>query len=131
MANKTAWFRRIFKRQKKEIMEVNQKVTAYISTASSEQKEIFENLRQLIHNNIDNITEEIKWGIPVFIKSKIFTYLRVAKKHLTIGFYNIGKIKDTAGILEGQGKTMRHIKIKTKDDINQKIIIEWLKLTAE
>jgi len=53
LANKTAWFRRIFKRQKKEIMEVNQKVTAYISTASSEQKEIFENLRQLIHNNID------------------------------------------------------------------------------
>ena len=112
-------------------MEVNQKVTAYISTASSEQKEIFENLRQLIHNNIDNITEEIKWGIPVFIKSKIFTYLRVTKKHITIGFYNIDRIKDTAGILEGEGKTMRHIKIKTKDDINQKIIIEWLKLTAE
>ncbi|MEP2935763.1 MAG: DUF1801 domain-containing protein [Gilvibacter sp.] len=112
-------------------MKVNQKVTAYINTASSEQQEILMNLRQLIHDNIDNVTEEIKWGIPVFIKKKIFTYLRVTKKHIAIGLYNIDRIKDEDGILEGKGKTMRHLKIKAKEDINQKIIIEWLKLTAE
>ncbi|MGB3607420.1 DUF1801 domain-containing protein, partial [Psychroserpens sp.] len=68
---------------------------------------------------------------PVFIKNKIFTYLRLTKKHIAIGFYNIDRIKDEDGILEGKGKTMRHLKIKTKEEINQKLIIEWLKLTAE
>lgn len=116
---------------KKEIMGINQKVTAYINTASSDQKEILEKLRLLIHNNIDNVTEDSKWGIPVFIKSKIFTYLRITKTHIAMGFYNIDRINDKDGILEGKGKTMRHLKLKTKVDIDQMVIVEWLKLTAE
>lgn len=112
-------------------MELNQNVTAYINAASSEQIEILEHLRQLIHNNIDHVTEEIKWGIPVFIKNKVFTYLRATKKHIALGFYNIDRIDDPNEILEGEGKTMRHIKVKSIEDINEKLIIEWLQLTAE
>lgn len=111
-------------------MILNEKVTEYIENTSSEQIKVLNALRQIIHTTIPETTEEIKWGIPVFKENKIFTYLRCSKNHITMGFYNIQNIKDSKGILEGTGKTMRHIKIKTNDDIDAKLIAGWLKETT-
>lgn len=108
-------------------MNLNQKVTAYIDKASEEQKVVLQTLRKLIHQTIENVSEEIKWNMPVFNNGKDFAYLRFAKKHVTLGFYNIDKIKDPENLLEGEGNTLKHIKIKSKDDIKSKILAEWLK----
>lgn len=112
-------------------MNLNLKVTEYINSATSEQIEVLEQLRELIHKSVEGLSEEIKWGIPVFIKTKIFSYLRVSKNHIALGFYNIDRIKDSEGILEGSGKTMRHLKIKNKEEIKEELIEEWLKITAD
>lgn len=111
-------------------MNQSEKVTEYINTASSEQVQILENLRQLIHQTIDGTTEELKWGIPVFLKKKAFTYLRCSKNHISLGLYNIDRIDDPKGLLEGTGKTMKHLKIKKLDDIDRELIAAWLKATA-
>ena len=108
-------------------MNYNKKVTEYIERASDEQIIILEALRKLIHETVIDVSEEIKWNMPVFAKTKDFAYLRFAKKHITLGFYNIDKIKDPDNLLEGEGNTLKHIKIKNKDDIKQKIVSEWLK----
>ncbi len=99
-------------------MNSNQKVSDYIDQASPAQVEILEYLRQLIHKTINGVSEEIKWGFPVFAKTKDFAYFRFSKKHITLGFYNIDKIKDPNNLLEGTGNTLKHIKIKNKEDIN-------------
>ena len=57
-------------------MEYNKKVTEYISNAQDWQIETLEVLRKIIHKSVSDITEEIKWGFPVFAKTKDFTYLR-------------------------------------------------------
>jgi hypothetical protein len=108
-------------------MNLNQKVTDYIANASEEQIVILEELRKLVHETIDNVSEEIKWGFPVFATTKDFAYLRFAKKHITLGFYNIDKIQDPDSLLEGEGNTLKHLKIKSKDEIKSKILVEWLK----
>lgn len=108
-------------------MNYNQKITDYIDKASEEQIVILEALRKLIHETVDNVSEEIKWGFPVFASTKDFAYLRFAKKHITLGFYNIDKIQDPANLLEGEGNTLKHIKIKNSDEIDSKIICKWLK----
>jgi hypothetical protein len=107
-------------------MNFNQKVTEYIDKATAEQIVILETLRKLVHETIGNVSEEIKWGFPVFAQIKDFAYLRFSKKHITLGFYNIDKIKDPDNLLEGEGNTLKHIKIKSADDIKPKIISEWL-----
>lgn len=112
-------------------MTYNKKVTEYIGNAEEEQIETLEVLRKLIHNSVAGVTEEIKWGFPVFAKTKDFTYLRYAKKHITLGFYNIDKIEDPDNILEGSGNTLKHIKIKNKTDFDKKLISKWLKEIAE
>lgn len=108
-------------------MNYNKQVTEYIGNATEEQIVILEALRKLIHVTVDNISEEIKWGFAVFSQTKDFAYLQYAKKHITIGFYNIDKIQDPDNLLEGEGNTLKHIKIKSKDEIDSKIISQWLK----
>ena len=108
-------------------MNLNQKVTDYFDNASEEQIVILETLRKLIHETVENVSEEIKWGFPVFASTKDFAYFRFSKKHITLGFYNIDKIQDPNSLLEGEGNTLKHIKIKSKVEIKSKVIAEWLK----
>ena len=63
-------------------MNYNQKVTEYIYKASEGQIATLEELRKLVHESVENVTEEIKWNMPVFAKTKDFAYLRFAKKHI-------------------------------------------------
>jgi len=108
-------------------MGYSKKVTEYINGASDEQIVILETLRKLIHETVKDVSEEIKWDMPVFAKTKDFAYLRFSKKHITLGFYHIDKIKDPDNLLEGEGNTLKHIKIRNKEEIKEKIISEWLK----
>ena len=103
-------------------MNLNTKITDYIGNASEEQIEILEALRKLIHETVENVSEEVKWNMPVFSNGKDFAYLRFSKKHITLGFYNINKIKDPNNLLEGEGDTLKHIKIKNTGEIKPKII---------
>lgn len=104
----------------------NQKVTDYIGKAGNGKSEILESLRDLIHDTIPETSEDLKFGMPVFAKKKIFTYLKSNKHHINLGFYNIERISDPNGLLEGSGKNMRHLKVKTMNDIDAAQIKEWL-----
>ena len=111
-------------------MNYNKKVTDYIENAQEDQIETLEILRKLIHTSVSGVSEEIKWRMPVFAKTKDFAYLKSTKKHITFGFYNIDKIEDPDNILEGTGKTLRHIKVKSKTDFDKKLVAKWLKAIA-
>lgn len=112
-------------------MKYSTEITNYVQTATNEQKPLLEELRQLIHEVVPGTSEAIKWGFPVFAKSKDFAYLRFSKKHITLGFYNIDKIDDPEKKLEGTGNTLRHIKIKKREDIDVVLISKWLKSISE
>ena len=104
-------------------MNLNQKVTDYIDKASEEQIVVLETLRKLIHQTVENVSEEVKWNMPVFNNGKDFAYLRFAKNHITFGFYNIDKIQDPDNLLEGEGNTLKHIKIRSKNEIKPILLI--------
>lgn len=112
-------------------MNINDKVSEYINKAPMHQIEIMETLRQLIHESVPETIEEIKWNMPVFKKKKTFTYFAFFKHHINMGFFNFEKIEDTNNLLQGEGNTMRHIKIKSIDEINAPLIKQWLIATAE
>ena len=63
-------------------MNYNKNITEYINSATEEQIETLENLRKLIHETVDNVSEEIKWKMPVFSNGKDFAYLRFSKNNL-------------------------------------------------
>lgn len=112
-------------------MPLNQEVSDYINNAAPEQVELLETLRQLIHQSVPGTTEAIKWRMPVFSNGNNFAYLQTAKKHVTLGFYNPEKIEDPDQLLEGAGKTMKHIKLKTMEEVNAPLLTSWLKAITE
>lgn len=111
-------------------MKYNPKVTEYIQQAPPQQIELLEALRAIIFESVAGVSGEIKWRMPVFSASKNFAYIRHTKKYAVIGFYNADKLPDPQNILEGEGKAMRHVKIYTSEDIDEKQFRAWLKIAA-
>ncbi|MDX9941592.1 MAG: DUF1801 domain-containing protein [Bacteroidales bacterium] len=110
---------------------MNQEVSKFIDSAPSGQKEIFESLRKLIHKHVAGVKEEIKWGRPVFSTARDFAYFKSAKNYATLGFFKASQIDDPKGILEGTGKDMRHIKLRTPADMDLELLRKWMVKLAE
>ena len=101
-------------------------VSDYINRAAKDQVATLEELRKLIHENVKDVSETIKWNMPVFSSATNIAYLRFSKNHITLGFYNIEKLKDPENLLEGEGNTLKHIKIKILTPQLKKQISSWL-----
>lgn len=106
---------------------MNQAINQYIETASEDHQSILQELRKLILTIAPESEEQFKWKRPVYRLEKDFCYLAATKKHVTLGFFEFDKITTNKNLLEGTGKSMRHIKIQnTKDiyDFNVKQMLE-------
>ena len=108
---------------------MNKKVDEYINKQKSPQKEICQKLRQLIFDAIPDIDEEMKWGVPAYGDGKY--YIVALKNHVNLGFSLKGLTKDDYKLFDGGGKTMKHIKIESLENIDKKRIIKLLKLIKE
>ncbi len=47
-----------------------------------------------------------------------FGYVNVFKAHVNIGFFRGAELADPEGLLEGNGKFMRHVKLRPESDVN-------------
>ncbi len=105
------------------------KVKEYIEKQKSPQKEICLRLREIILKTFPDTKEEMKWGVPVFSNGKF--YIGALKNQVNLGFSINGLTKEQIALFEGSGKTMRHIKVRTLIDIDEKRIVRLLKMAGE
>ena len=96
---------------------MNKEVTTYLENATETHKEILTELRKLILSIAPKADEQFKWSRPVYALNKDFCYLKTTKKHVTLGFFEFDKIKTNSNLIEGTGKSMRHIKLTTVKEI--------------
>ncbi len=97
---------------------MNQEVTTYIENSTENHKATLTALRKLVLSIAPNVNEQFKWSRPVYAFEKDFCYLKTTKKHVTLGFFEFDKIKTNTQLIEGTGKSMRHIKISEVKDIS-------------
>jgi hypothetical protein len=58
-------------------------------------------------------------GCPVACVADVpFAYVNVFRSHVNVGFFNRAALVDPAGLLEGTGKSMRHVKLKPGSDVD-------------
>ena len=92
-------------------------IDLYVARENPELVHVVDALRALVKKVIPSATEAMNpWGVPVFEWNGPLFYVRVGKKHVTFGFSRGSAIKDPAGLLEGAGRNLRHMKI---DDVEQ------------
>jgi len=85
-------------------------------------------LRKAILNISPDAQEEIKYGGLVFnVDAKLICGVFVRKKHISLEFSFGLMMTDSDGILEGNGKYRRHLKIFYKKDIKAKKVKSFVR----
>jgi len=95
-------------------------IDAFIRQASPLVRPVLRDLRELVRNELPEAKEEIKWGRPVYSLNHIVCYLAASGDHANLGFYRGVELKDPKGLLEGEGKKLRHIKVYKREEIRRR-----------
>jgi hypothetical protein len=105
---------------------MDKQVEKYIEKQASPQKEILLKLREIFLKTISDWEEKQAWGVVAFAGGKF--YLAAMKNRVHVGFAINGLSKEEIGLFEGSGKTMRHIKIYSMGEINEKNLVKLIKM---
>jgi len=67
----------------------------------------------------DDVLELMHDGCPVVcVEDAPFAYVNAFKAHVNVGFFVGAALDDPAGLLEGAGKRMRHVKVRPGANLN-------------
>jgi hypothetical protein len=71
----------------------------------------------------DDVREVLHDGCPVACAGDApFAYVNAFKAHANVGFYFGAMLPDPAGLLEGEGKRMRHVKLRPGVVLDEKAL---------
>lgn len=97
-----------------------------IRLLDEERFELVQALRQQILALSPAISEEVKYGGLLFSVSKPFCGIFSYARHVSIEFSAGASLHDEHGLLEGQGKLRRHIKLSSLQDLHDMPIRDYL-----
>lgn len=106
-------------------------VEEFIRNASPTVRPLLQDLRELVREELPDAREEIKWGRPVYSLNHIVCYLAAAGDHANLGFYRGIELDDPKGLLQGEGKKLRHIKVYSTEEIRRRWYGTLLKQAAK
>ena len=101
-------------------INMDNKVKEYIEKQDSLEKDLLVKARSLILDTIPECDEFIQWGVLCYSKGKI--YLAAMKGRIHVGFSITGLPLEDIKLFEGSGKTARHIKIFSENELEEKNI---------
>jgi hypothetical protein len=66
-----------------------------------------------------DVHELLHDGCPTAcVKGAAFAYVNVFKAHVNVGFYRGAFLPDPSGLLAGEGKRMRHVKLRPGEPVD-------------
>lgn len=106
-------------------------VREYIIKSNFGHEDVLGSLYELVRNTVPDAKESIKWGMPVFSKDDTnFCYIKDTKDHVLLGFFSRESLEKIDIKLDGSGKSMCHVTIKSKKDIKRGLLTKALKTLA-
>jgi hypothetical protein len=92
----------------------------YLDKKPAELVDIAVKLRKLVKRTVAGTKESVNpWKIPTFESHGPMCFFTVGKNHVTFGFVRGTSLPDPARLLEGTGKNLRHVKLKTVADVGK------------
>lgn len=80
----------------------------------------------------NDVRELMHDGYPTAcVKDAAFAYVGLFKTHVNVGFFNGAELVDPAGLLEGTGKFMRHVKIRPGSSIDTAALATLVKASYD
>lgn len=94
-------------------------VELWMRSHSDELGEIAQYWFHVIRDCGDDVRELLHDGQPTAcVGDAAFAYVNTFKTHVNVGFFCGAELPDPAGLLEGTGKFMRHVKLRPEHQVD-------------
>src|SRR5438067_5904075 len=84
-------------------------------------------VRTLVKKNVAGCEEYVNpWKIPTFDLNGPLCFYMVTKEHVIFGFMRGAMLRDPRELLEGTGKYLRHVKLRSAADVRRsEVRLSW------
>src|SRR5260370_37543754 len=107
------------------------KESPYVRDENPKLRRIARALRSFVKKSVPGTIETVNaWGIPTFEAPDPFCFYMAGRNHVTFGFHFGTSLNDPESLLEGTGKNIRHVKLRTVADLEQKSLRELVLAAA-
>ncbi len=103
-------------------MDASTQITKHIESLKDWRGKQMAHLRKLILKAAPELTEEWKWGTPVFLHEGLVCAIGAFKDHIGINFFKGASLKDPRHLFNGglDAKAMRTINLHAGDEFDEK-----------
>jgi uncharacterized protein YdhG (YjbR/CyaY superfamily) len=108
---------------------MDKQVDTYVEKQKSPQREILQEVRKIFLETLPDCQEKIMWGVITFANGKF--YIAAMRNRVHVGFAVTGLSDEEIGLFEGNGKTMRHIKIPTVENIDKTNLVKLIEMVDQ
>lgn len=110
-------------------------IADYVSKAG-EFEGVLKAVRVLVKKSVKGVEEYVNpWKIPSFDSNGPLGCFMVGKEHVTFAFMRGAALSDPEKLLDGTGKGVRHVKLRTVADVKKpgvkKLVVEAAKLNKK
>ena len=94
---------------------------AYCADQSPANQKVIRALRRFVKREAAHLNESVKWGNGCWIDGKTpIAYVYSAPDHVQFGFFRGATLEDPGELLRGKGKFVRHVRVVTTSDIDER-----------
>lgn len=90
-----------------------------LSELETSQRAIARALRAFLLREAPELREVVKWGVPAYLGQHLVCSIASHTDHTNLEFYRGASLKDPKAMLEGTGKSLRHVKFHAPGDIKR------------
>lgn len=101
---------------------------AFMADQPAEQRAILRDLRALAREEAPHLEEAVKWGNGCWVSDEgPIAFAHCAPDHVQFGFFEGASLDDEGGLLEGNGKFVRHVKLRPGESPDRDALARLLK----
>jgi hypothetical protein len=103
----------------------------YLEDQTPRNQAIIRGLRRLVKRVEPGLSETVKWGNGCWVGGDgPVAYVYSAPDYVQFGFFRGSSLKDPGGLLEGNGKYVRHTKVRAPSGIDERSFAALLRQAA-
>ena len=92
----------------------------YLADQAPRNQSVIRALRRFVKRVAPQLQESVKWGNGCWVQGKApVAYVYSAPDHVQFGFFHGSALRDPNRLLKGDGKFVRHIKVRKRSDIDE------------
>ena len=103
----------------------------YLKDQNPKNQAIIRALRRFVKRVEPDLNEAVKWGNGCWVSDNgPVAYVYSATGYVQFGFFHGSALKDPKGLLEGNGKYVRHTKVRDPSGIDERAFAALLRQAA-